>query len=378
MSEPMIRLADLTKRFPGQREPAVRGLSLEIPRGEVVVLIGPSGCGKSTTLRLINRLIEPSSGRIELEGRDVTHANPDRLRQRIGYVIQQVGLFPHMTVAQNVATVPHLLGWSRERIAARVDELLELVGMHPDEYRDRYPSELSGGQGQRVGVARAMAADPPVLLMDEPFGAIDPITRERLQDEFLRLQEQMERTVVFVTHDIDEAVKLGDRIALLREGAQLAQYDSPERVLVSPANDFVADFIGSGARVRGLALARVADAKPAEWPTVQDGAGFERARVALRESGRDLVLVLKGRRPLRWVGPEDLTNGTPLGDAGQPVQRVLTPDLTLHEALDELIGSGLTALPVVDAGGAYRGVIDMQALGTAVAGMGRARNGAPK
>lgn len=375
MSEPMIRLEDLEKRFPGQREPAVGDLSLEVPRGEVVVLIGPSGCGKSTTLRLINRLIEPTGGRIEMEGRDVTRANPDELRQRIGYVIQEVGLFPHMTVAANVATVPRLLGWDRERIAARVDELLELVGMNPGDFRDRYPAELSGGQSQRVGVARAMAGDPPVLLMDEPFGAIDPITRERLQDEFLRLQERMERTVVFVTHDIDEAVKLGDRIALLREGAELAQYDTPQRVLVTPADEFVADFIGSGARVRGLALVRVADAEPVQWPAVEAGAGAEQARAALRDSGRDVLLVLEDGRPVRWVEPDDLADGGPLAEVGQPVRRVLRPELTLHQALDELIGSGEAEIPIVDERGAYRGVLDMPALGAAVAEMGDSRDG---
>ncbi len=365
----MIRLRDLEKRYPGQAEPAVRGLSLDIPRGDVVVLVGPSGCGKSTTLRLINRLIEPSGGRIELEGQDVTEADPDRLRQRIGYVIQQVGLFPHMTVAENVATVPRLLGWDRTRIAARVDELLELVGMDPDQYRGRYPKELSGGQSQRIGVARAMAADPAVLLMDEPFGAIDPITRERLQDEFLRLQASMERTVVFVTHDIDEAVKLGDRVALLREGAEVVQYDTPERLLVAPADDFVADFIGSGARVRGLTLARVGDAEPDRWPGVEQEAGAERARGVLRDSGRSGLLVLDHGRPLRWADADDLRDGTPLGRVGRPVERVLTPDLTLHQALDELIGSGRAELPVVGEDGAYRGVLDMEALGAVVAAM---------
>ena len=291
-------------------------------------------------------------------------------------MIQQVGLFPHMTVAENVATVPRMLGWDGKRIAARIDELLELVGMNPDDYRDRYPRELSGGQGQRIGVARAMAGDPPVLLMDEPFGAIDPITRERLQDEFLRLQEAMERTVVFVTHDIDEAVKLGDRIALLREGAELAQYDTPERILISPADDFVAGFIGGGARVRGLALARVADAEPVSWPTVEATAGAERARGLLGESGRDSLLVLDGRRPLRWVGDSDLRNSTALSEAGRPVGQVLTPELTLHQALDELIGSGRAEMPVVGEDGEYRGILDLRALGAAVAAMRSPGDGA--
>jgi len=369
MSDPAIRLHQLEKRYRGQREPAVRDLSLEIPRGEIVVLVGPSGCGKSTTLRLINRLIEPTSGRIELDGEDVTRADPDALRRRIGYVIQQVGLFPHMTVADNVATVPLMLGWDRARIAARVDELLELVGLDPAQYRGRYPKELSGGQSQRVGVARAMAADPPVLLMDEPFGAIDPITRERLQDELLRIQADVRKTIVMVTHDIDEAVKMGDRIALLREGAQIAQYDTPERILTAPADRFVADFIGSGALVRGLTLARVGDAELTPWPTVDAGGSAEEARASLRDSGRDAVLVLDEQRPLRWIAAGELGNGSRLQELGRPVGGVLTADVSLHDALNELIGSATGAAPVVDERGAYRGVVELRSLSAAVAAM---------
>ncbi|MDN5698489.1 MAG: ATP-binding cassette domain-containing protein, partial [Rubrobacter sp.] len=205
----MIRLDNITKNFPGQQEPAVNDLCLEVPEGEICVFVGPSGCGKTTTMKLINRIIEPTSGNIFLEGEDVTAVNPDQLRRRIGYVIQQIGLFPHMTIADNISVVPKMLGWDKQRVSERVDELLEMVGL-PTEYRKRYPKELSGGQMQRVGVIRAMAADPPVLLMDEPFGAIDPINREKLQDEFLRLQEDIRKTIVFVTHDIDEAIKMGD------------------------------------------------------------------------------------------------------------------------------------------------------------------------
>ncbi|HTE62933.1 MAG TPA: ATP-binding cassette domain-containing protein, partial [Solirubrobacteraceae bacterium] len=247
----MIHLDRLTKRFPGQDRPAVDELTMDIPEGEIVILVGPSGCGKSTTLRLINRLIEPTSGRILVDGDDVTGANPDALRRRMGYVIQQIGLFPHQTIAANIATVPRMLGWDKRRVAERVDELLETVNMDPAEFRKRYPKELSGGQQQRVGVARAMAADPPILLMDEPFGAIDPITRDRLQNEFLRLQSEIKKTIVFVTHDIDEAIKMGDRIAVLREGSQIAQYDTPERVLTNPADSYVETFIGSGAALKG-------------------------------------------------------------------------------------------------------------------------------
>jgi osmoprotectant transport system ATP-binding protein len=218
----MIRLENLSKVFPAQDEPAVDDLSMDIYEGEIVVLVGPSGCGKTTTMKMINRLIEPSSGRIFLQGEDVTNVNSDKLRRRIGYVIQQIGLFPHMTIADNIATVPKMLGWDKKRISDRTDELLETVGIDLS-YRDRYPKELSGGQRQRIGVARAMAADPSVLLMDEPFGAIDPITRDRLQDEFLRLQQEIRKTIVFVTHDIDEAIKMGDRIAILKQQSKIAQ-----------------------------------------------------------------------------------------------------------------------------------------------------------
>ncbi len=253
MSEPMIRLEKLTKHFPGQSQAAVDELDLDVPEGEIVILVGPSGCGKTTTMKLINRIIEPSSGRIFLEGEDVTRTNPDQLRRRIGYVIQQIGLFPHQRIGDNIATVPRMLGWPKARVDARVDELLELIGLDPS-YRARYPKQLSGGQRQRVGVARALAADPPVMLMDEPFGAIDPITRSRLQDEFLRLQREIRKTIVFVTHDIGEAIKMGDRIAILRERSIIAQYDTPEAILSGPADAFVSDFIGSGAALRRLDL----------------------------------------------------------------------------------------------------------------------------
>src|SRR5829696_7349921 len=226
---------------------------MEIYEGEIVVQVGPSGCGKTTTMKMINRIIEPTSGRIFLQGDDVTKVNGDKLRRRIGYVIQQIGLFPHMTIAENIATVPRMLGWDKKRMSDRVDELLETVSMDVS-YRERYPKELSGGQRQRIGVARAMAADPPVLLMDEPFGAIDPITRERLQNEFLRLQAEVRKTIVFVTHDIEEAVKLGDRIAILQQGGVLAQYDTPAEILARPATAFVADFVGAD---RGLKRLKV-------------------------------------------------------------------------------------------------------------------------
>jgi len=253
-ARPMIVLEGVGKTYPGQAEPAVQELTLEVPQGSIVMLIGPSGCGKTTTLKMMNRLIEPSTGRIILDGDDVTDVNADQLRRRIGYVIQQIGLFPHFTIGENIAVVPRMLGWDRKRIVARVDELLDLVGLEPAQFRDRHPKQLSGGQQQRVGVARGLAADPPVMLMDEPFGAIDPITRERLQDEFLELQRQVSKTICFVTHDLSEAVKLGDKIAVFGPGGRLAQYDTPDQVLTHPVDDFVAEFVGSGAAVRRLSL----------------------------------------------------------------------------------------------------------------------------
>jgi osmoprotectant transport system ATP-binding protein len=239
----VLRLESVTKRYGGRE--AVHELTLDVGDGETCVLIGPSGCGKTTTLRMVNRLVEPTSGRIVIDGEDVTTADPVQLRRGIGYVIQNVGLFPHQTVAANVATVPRLLGWSRERTRSRVEELLTLVGLDPTTFRDRYPHELSGGQRQRVGVARALAADPPILLLDEPFGAVDPITRERLQHEFVRIQDAMHKTAVFVTHDVDEAIAVGDHIAVLRQGGVLEQYDTPVNVLERPASDFVAELLGS-------------------------------------------------------------------------------------------------------------------------------------
>ncbi len=255
-----IRLQNLTKTYHGLPTPAVEDVTLEIPAGELVVFVGPSGCGKTTTMKMINRLIEPTSGHIFLGDQDVTHANPDILRRGIGYVIQQTGLFPHVTIADNVATVPRLLGWDKKRISERVDYLLDLVGLPPGEYARRYPRQLSGGQQQRAGVARALAADPPVLLMDEPFGATDPITRVRLQREFRRLQQELGKTVVFVTHDFEEAVLLGDRIAVLAERSRIVQYDTPFALLGNPVDDYVRSFTGASAHLRMLGLVPVAGA----------------------------------------------------------------------------------------------------------------------
>jgi osmoprotectant transport system ATP-binding protein len=287
----VIRLENVTKRYPNGFV-AVDDLSIEVEEGELTVLVGPSGSGKTTTMRMINRLIEPSSGRIFLDGDDVTHVNPVELRRRIGYVIQQVGLFPHHTVADNVATVPRLLGWSKPEVEARVDELLGLVGLDPGRFRDQYPHQLSGGQRQRVGVARALGADPPVLLMDEPFGAIDPITRERLQDEFVALQDELQKTVVFVTHDIEEAVKLGDRICILTEGGVLAQYDTPANILANPASEFVADFVGADRALKRLKVTGIDTADLLQPPIVAADAPLDEAREKMEAEAIDFAIAL--------------------------------------------------------------------------------------
>jgi osmoprotectant transport system ATP-binding protein len=369
-TETMIRLEKLTKVFPNQDEPAVDDLSMDIYEGEIVVLVGPSGCGKTTTMKMINRLIEPSSGRIFLQGEDVTNVNSDKLRRRIGYVIQQIGLFPHMTIADNIATVPKMLGWDKKRISDRTDELLETVGIDLS-YRDRYPKELSGGQRQRIGVARAMAADPSVLLMDEPFGAIDPITRDRLQDEFLRLQQEIRKTIVFVTHDIDEAIKMGDRIAILKQQSKIAQYDTPEKILTDPADDFVADFIGGGASIKRLSLSTVEDIEPADWPVASLADGYEHVQEKMRSSDKGYVLLLDDQdRPSRWVGAEDIENDdTSLEEAGRPAVAIVEASSSLYNTLDTMITSYKGSAIVVDGEGRYQGVVDFDTVLEAINAM---------
>ena len=369
-AETMIRLEHLTKVFPNQDEPAVDDLSMDIYEGEIVVLVGPSGCGKTTTMKMINRLIEPSSGRIFLQGEDVTKVNSDKLRRRIGYVIQQIGLFPHMTIADNIATVPKMLGWDKKRISDRTDEMLETVGIDL-YYRDRYPKELSGGQRQRIGVARAMAADPSVLLMDEPFGAIDPITRDRLQDEFLRLQREIRKTIVFVTHDIDEAIKMGDRIAILKQQSKIAQYDTPEKILTDPADDFVADFIGAGASIKRLSLSTVEDIEPADWPVASLTDGYEHVQEKMRSSEKGYVLLLDDKdRPSRWVGAEDIEHEeVSLEEAGRPAVAIVEANASLYNILDTMITSYKGSAIVVDGDGRYQGVVDFETVLEAINAM---------
>ena len=298
----MITLSGLSKRFDAAA-PAVDALSLDIGAGEICVLIGPSGCGKTTTMRMINRMIEPDSGTIVVGGRDVMRIDAMELRRSIGYVIQQVGLFPHMTIAENIATVPRLLGWDRARIVRRVDELLARVHMDPARDRDRYPRELSGGQKQRVGVARALAADPPVMLMDEPFGALDPITRASLQDEFLRILRELRKTIVFVTHDIDEAIRMGTRIAILRAG-RLVQYDTPDAILARPADSFVEAFVGADRALKRLSLLSVSDyandrAPPAGSPAVAPSANLRDALSVLLSADASIAAVVEGAAEIR-------------------------------------------------------------------------------
>jgi osmoprotectant transport system ATP-binding protein len=311
----LITLEHVSKRYPNGRF-ALRDLDLSIDAGELAVLVGPSGCGKTTTLRLINRLIDPTAGRVLLGGDDIAKKDPVELRRSIGYVIQQVGLFPHLTIGANVATVPRLLGWDKGRVRSRVDELLHLVGLEPESYRDRYPHELSGGQQQRVGVARALGADPPVLLMDEPFGALDPVTRMRLQDELLAIQADVRKTIVFVTHDIDEAVKLGDRIALFGDNGTLQQFATPADILANPASPFVVEFVGAD---RGLKLLAVT-------PITADS--------------------------LVAAADDDLTNGLPS----------VPSTATMRDALAQMVLRNSDRILVVEPDGAVAGVLTIEAL----------------
>ncbi|NUP20462.1 MAG: betaine/proline/choline family ABC transporter ATP-binding protein [Streptomyces sp.] len=308
-----IVLEDLTKSYPGTARPAVDAINMEIPAGEIVVFVGPSGCGKTTTMRMINRLITPTSGRITIGGEDAAALDDVTLRRRIGYVIQQTGLIPHLTIAHNVALVPRMLKWAKKDIDQRVDEMLTVVGLDPGQYRRRYPRQLSGGQQQRVGVARALAADPPIMLMDEPFGAVDPITRARLQDEFLSLQKILGKTIIFVTHDFDEALKLGDRIAVLREGSRIVQYDTPEQILANPADEFVEGFIGAGAALKRLHFERV-DSLPfdkcaersASPETVEVSSTLHAALDLMVGKGLRSVRVARDGQPVGTIGIDDI------------------------------------------------------------------------
>jgi osmoprotectant transport system ATP-binding protein len=354
-----ISLRSVGKTFPGSPSPAVGSLSLDVAEGHLVALVGPSGCGKTTTLKMINRLIDPTSGTIEVLGQDQRALPVHELRRRIGYVIQQIGLFPHRTIRRNVAVVPELLGWDKRRIRGRVDELVDLVGLDRSVL-DRYPAELSGGQQQRVGVARALAADPPILLMDEPYSAVDPIVRERLQDELLGLQAKVRKTIVLVTHDVDEAIRLADRVAILNVGGVLEQYDTPDGLLSAPASPFVASFLGRERGLRRLALRTVADVGTTEGPTIVSDALAATAREVAAKHGTHWVAVADGEELHGWVALADLQAAASDDRVGalpmQPFVARVTPRTPLREALDVIVTSRSRMAAVVD-GGTYLGMI---------------------
>ncbi len=343
-----------TKGTPG----AVNDLSLQVPAGKICVLVGPSGCGKTTSLKMVNRLIEPSGGRIMLDGVDTASRDVTELRRGIGYVIQQVGLFPHQTIGENVVVVPRLLGWAPARRRERAEELLALVGLDPARYKARYPSQLSGGERQRVGVARALAADPPVMLMDEPFGAVDPIVRDRLQNEFLRLQEELAKTILFVTHDIDEAIKMGDLVAVMKAGGHLAQYGPPSEILAAPADDFVARFVGADRGLKRLSLSRVGDLELRAPVTAQPGDEAAEARRRIDDVLPYLLLLDEARRPIGWIRREDVPASGPLTEAlATPMSPLFNRRATLKDALSLLLDSDVQTGIVVDRHGATLGVV---------------------
>ena len=365
-----IRLTDVTKRFEGASGAAVEDLSLDIESGTIMALLGPSGCGKTTTLRMINRLIEPTSGTIEINGVDVMSRPAQEVRRGIGYVIQQVGLFPHRTIASNIATVPTMLGWDKARCAARVEELTTLVGLE-HELLDRYPDELSGGQQQRVGVARALAADPPVLLMDEPFGAVDPIVRGRLQDELLDLQQKVSKTIVLVTHDVDEALRVADRIALMNVGGVIEQLSTPDELMRAPANEFVKSFVGEDRGLRRLALNPVSALRYHQGPVVDVDASFDEAERVVTGEGSDWLGITVDGRFAGWTKWNDVCSARAAGSSLAAVERYdpiaqVEPSNTLRAAM-ELIMSSNSSVAVIDDGGRFGGVVTLEDIRRALA-----------
>jgi osmoprotectant transport system ATP-binding protein len=357
-----VRFDGATKRYPGSDAAAVDDLTLEVPAGDICVLVGPSGCGKTTAMRMVNRTVEISEGDVLIGGESVRARDPARLRRDIGYVIQQVGLFPHRTIAENIGAVPQLLGWKKERIRSRSTELLELVGLDP-ALGSRYPAQLSGGQQQRVGVARALAADPLVMLMDEPFGAIDPINRERLQNEFLRLQAELRKTILFVTHDIDEAIKMGDRIAVMREGGKVQQYATPAELLMAPANEFVEDFVGADRALKRLALMRVSDIDlwEAPWATAGQATAEVRAKLASPDVEVPYPLLVDGeRRPLGWLSDRDLAREVVPEIPDSPLGPVLDLDDVMRDALADLLQGEAQYAAVTDHRGRVAGVLSVE------------------
>ena len=358
----MITFDAVRKEYPDGTV-AVHELNLQVDEGEVVVLVGPSGCGKTTTMRMVNRMIEPSSGTITVNGHSVMERDPVKLRRQIGYVIQQIGLFPHRTTAENIATVPELLGWDKQRIRERVDQLITTVGL-PEGVADRYPHQLSGGQRQRVGVARALATDPPVMLMDEPFGAVDPIVRARLQEEFLRLQAEVRKTIVFVTHDIDEAIKMGDRIAILSEGGVLEQYETPGTILAHPANAFVEDFLGEERGLKRLSLIPVKEVSADRGPVVPVGTNTSEACAIAQRDGKDwVVIVTEDGTLLGWNFTDDLADPVDGGHAKPFLTQVQAED-SLRAALDAMVTSRTGVAVRVSASDHYEGLLTRELLTT--------------
>ena len=368
MSGVELEFRHVSKRYPSGSGPAVEDLSFSVPAGQICVLVGPSGCGKTTSLKMVNRLIEPTAGEILIGGANVLDRDVIELRRGIGYVIQQVGLLPHLTVGQNVTVVPRLLGWSAERQQQRARELLGLVGLKPETYRDRYPAQLSGGERQRVGVARALAADPPLMLMDEPFGAVDPIARERLQNEFLRLQEQLAKTIVFVTHDIDEAIKMGDLVAVMRLGGHLAQFAPPAEILANPASDFVARFVGADRGLKRLSLTTLRDLelRPAIVARAGDAAAEARARI-LADPFPYLLLVDAVNRPIGWLNQGNVPQtGTLTEDMAEAESPVLGLRTTLKDALSQLLAADVMAAVVVDEEERVLGLVTVEQIAAAL------------
>jgi osmoprotectant transport system ATP-binding protein len=359
----VIELNRVTKIYPGTAQPAVNSVSLTVPQGEICVFIGPSGCGKTTLMRLINRLIPLTSGSISVDGKDIMTLNPIELRRHIGYVIQQVGLFPHMTVRDNIATVPKLLGWTKAKIDERVDELLDLVNLDPQEFRDRYPLQLSGGQAQRIGVARAMAADPTTMLMDEPFGAIDPINREVLQDEFLRIQAKLKKTIIFVTHDINEAIKMGQRVVLLQDG-QLVQAGLPDELLNRPANEFVKSFVGADRVLKRLNLLKVKDAMMLNPVHCLEEDLSEKVLEQMINCDLAFLIVAdRDQKLLGYVNQYDLRGHKGIvADVVRKLTLTVSPERNLKEALSQMLSYDLGILVAVDEEGHIQGVLNSATL----------------
>jgi len=358
----MIRLQNIIKAYEGKKEPAVNNLNLEILEGKICILIGPSGCGKTTILRMINGLIKPTSGRVFISDKDVTEVDQVKLRRKIGYVIQGTGLFPHMTIAENVAVVPKLLKWPKDRIDKVIDEMLNLIGLEPVEFRNRYPKELSGGQVQRVGVARALAADPPVMLMDEPFGATDPITRGKLQNEFLNIQKKIRKTIVFVTHDIDEAIKMGDLIAIIKKG-KLIQYDTSDKILSHPVNDFVSRFVGSDRALKRLGLIKVGDVMNKNVKTIKDITPISEVNKIMSKVKKNFLYVVdKNIHPIGYVMREDLKGAKNIKAIIRSMINPVNPEDTLKTVLSNMMALGISNISVVDSCNQFIGELTLDVL----------------